>query len=694
MLWTKKPSSRSSRKGVVYRVLSLLGRVLRTCVLAIVKALSLLGRALLSLMRSSRIASAVVIVLAVFLLGGLVDLGLNMGKAYPGVQVGEVDVSGKTAEEIVNALERTYGTRLSEGSATIYSSNEAIRTVPDGQGDELPSDQRTVEEERAATTSWTVEASTLSAQLPASELADQAIAVGREGGGLPARLAAAFHGRMVEVHARYADDQMESLAEDIDATIGEERVDYGIAVTDGVAQVSEGHNGYMVNRETLSRDLDDTFLSTVEGTGSFTVHAEYAPVRIDAGEARRACEDVNAAITDGVRFVYGDAVWDVSAKEVGTWVMGRIEEHDDDYTIVPAIDETKAKPDIILFEKDNEDGESPRVSFEVSPEGSVTVHTVGAEDVFLTIETVSALDATLFGPDGKAARMRAMEVDGGDGAMASTDPVEVSLVRGSLPESLAFDEALDIGLIEPVSSFTTEYTVGMGTENRNHNIALVSQLLDDSIVEPGGYWSFNETAGECNAERGFLGAGAIVDGVYDDAVGGGICQVATTVFNAVYEAGYPVKTRHSHSLYIPSYPIGRDAAVSWPDLDLVWENDGESAVLVRVACADSLVTATLYSVSPDYQVSTRVGDWQEGEKHETVTKEDETLEPGTSYVKTRGTDGRKISVVRTVRSRTGTLLHEDLFASEYEPMTEVVIEGPKEESEKAESTDSSDADTT
>ena len=107
---------------------------------------------------------------------------------------------------------------------------------------------------------------------------------------------------------------------------------------------------------------------------------------------------------------------------------------------------------------------------------------------------------------------------------------------------------------------------------------------------------------------------------------------------AVYDAGFPVLTRHNHSLYIASYPTGRDAAVSGPDLDFVWQNDSASDVLVRLSCVDGSVTATLYGVDPGYKVSTTTGDWGEGRKYETRTTIDDTLAPNTSYVKTRGTD--------------------------------------------------------
>ena len=67
-----------------------------------------------------------------------------------------------------------------------------------------------------------------------------------------------------------------------------------------------------------------------------------------------------------------------------------------------------------------------------------------------------------------------------------------------------------------------------------------------------------------NFKFGYKNAGAIVDGEYTDEIGGGVCQVATTVYNAVYDAGYPIVERHNHTLYIASYPEGRDAAIAFP----------------------------------------------------------------------------------------------------------------------------------
>lgn len=638
----------------------------------------MVGAVALSLIRENRTARTVSLISAALLVVVLVDAGMNAGRAYPGVRVGEIDVSGKTAEEIALEVHQTYDPRVAQGAVTVYANDEAAWGKAQASEGTAPAEQLTAQEERAATTSWATDASSLAAEVPAAKLAEHALSVGRGEDGLLARLSALVSGRTVDVSVDYGRDQLESLASVIDAAIGEPRVDYGIAVFDGVATVTEGQDGDLVSRASLARSLDNAFLSKSDGQRSFVAHVEHAPVRIGPEEAQSACDDVNFAIGDGARFIHGEAEWDVGAAEIGSWVNARIEERGDVFALVPFIDGSKAKPDVVSFAKDHADSGALCVSYDISDSG-IMVHAEGPAEIPLAADTVASLDDALFGPEGKAATGHKGIWDG---SMPESRGVEVDVATGPLPERLGFEEALELGVIEPLSSFTTEFTTGQGTDNRNHNIALVSQLLTDSTVGPGERWSFNETAGECNADRGFLGAGAIVDGVYDDAVGGGICQVATTVFNAVYESGFPVATRHNHSLYIANYPAGRDAAVSWPDLDLVWENDSESAVLVRVTCANSSVTATLYGTSPGYQTGTKVGTWQTGEKHGIKTERDNSLAPDVRSVKTRGTDGSTISVVRTVRNKAGEVLHEDLFVSEYDPVTEVVVTGPDASSER------------
>ena len=266
--------------------------------------------------------------------------------------------------------------------------------------------------------------------------------------------------------------------------------------------------------------------------------------------------------------------------------------------------------------------------------------------------------------------------DGGGSFSPPASP-SVEIGWGAAPERTTFDEAIQCGLIGEISSFTTEYNDGAGTASRRHNIHRAADLLTDSVAAAqGGQWSFNAVMGEANEGNGFQAAHAIVNGEYEDAIGGGICQVATTVFNAVFEAGYPVTERRNHSLYISSYPTGRDAAIAYPDLDLTWVNDGTSDVLLRTRYTDSSLTVTLYGVDPGYVVASQTGEWTEGDPFGKRVVIDENEPEGTRYVKTAGADGRCVTVHRTVRDRAGTVLHEEDFASSYAPIDEVTVVGP------------------
>ena len=93
-------------------------------------------------------------------------------------------------------------------------------------------------------------------------------------------------------------------------------------------------------------------------------------------------------------------------------------------------------------------------------------------------------------------------------------------------------------------------------------------------MQPGAVFSLNATMGPRTANRGFDYAPVIAaDNVLRQGVGGGICQYATTLFNAVFFAGLPVVERRNHSLFISHYPIGRDATVSWGSADFKFRND-------------------------------------------------------------------------------------------------------------------------
>ena len=156
-----------------------------------------------------------------------------------------------------------------------------------------------------------------------------------------------------------------------------------------------------------------------------------------------------------------------------------------------------------------------------------------------------------------------------------------------------------MGITGVVGSYYTTYG---GIPSRLHNVALVAQLIDGALIAPGKTFSFNGTTGERTAEKGFQEAPVIINGELQTGLGGGICQVSTTVFNAAYEAGLQIDERTNHALYISHYPLGRDATVNYPDLDLKFTNDTDNWLLLRTFVGSGSLTVNLYGTPQNRRV--------------------------------------------------------------------------------------------
>jgi vancomycin resistance protein YoaR len=118
--------------------------------------------------------------------------------------------------------------------------------------------------------------------------------------------------------------------------------------------------------------------------------------------------------------------------------------------------------------------------------------------------------------------------------------------------------------------------------------------IDGTIVEPGETFSLNEATGPRGLAQGYVEAGVISGGDFTTSVGGGVSQLATTIFNAVFFAGLEDVHHKPHSYYISRYPPGREATVWYDSLDLKWRNDSETGVLVDTSWAPGSLTVTFY----------------------------------------------------------------------------------------------------
>ena len=131
-----------------------------------------------------------------------------------------------------------------------------------------------------------------------------------------------------------------------------------------------------------------------------------------------------------------------------------------------------------------------------------------------------------------------------------------------------------------------EYTTTSGNNNRNNNIRQACENMNGTILEPGETFSFNEVVGQRTAENGFKEATVILGGQYEQGLGGGICQVSTTLYNAVMKSNLEVVERNGHAWPSDYIAYGLDATVDWPNLDFKFKNDSDSQIVV-VAYWDS-----------------------------------------------------------------------------------------------------------
>ncbi|EKA62812.1 von Willebrand factor A [Janibacter hoylei PVAS-1] len=145
---------------------------------------------------------------------------------------------------------------------------------------------------------------------------------------------------------------------------------------------------------------------------------------------------------------------------------------------------------------------------------------------------------------------------------------------------------------EELSTFTTYLPDAGGV--RTNNIKIAARQLDGAYVAPGETFSLNQQLGQRTAAKGYQKAGVISGGRLTNDYGGGISQLSTTLFNAVFFSGAKIEEFHPHSFYISRYPEGREATISWPDVDNRFTNDTGAGILISASVSGNEVTVTFH----------------------------------------------------------------------------------------------------
>ncbi len=263
---------------------------------------------------------------------------------------------------------------------------------------------------------------------------------------------------------------------------------------------------------------------------------------------------------------------------------------------------------------------------------------------------------------------------------ATGEERSVPLPLKSIRPALASEDAPSLGIAGLLAEGTTGFAGSSAA--RIQNITIGTAQFDGLLIAPGETFSFNYYLGEVTAERGYA-EGIIIWGDTTRAdVGGGLCQVASTAYRAAFWAGVPIAERTPHAFRVGYYepPLGMDATIYSPSVDLKWVNDTGYHILIHTSVDPSAQTVTFrfYGTNPGRTVEIDGPYEANPVPHgEPIYRDDPTLPKGQKKQIEWEKDGLDVTVYRVIKEN-GAEVRRDTFFSRYRPWQAVYLVGTKE----------------
>lgn len=225
-----------------------------------------------------------------------------------------------------------------------------------------------------------------------------------------------------------------------------------------------------------------------------------------------------------------------------------------------------------------------------------------------------------------------------------------------------------------VSTYTTHFPVRQF--NRNNNIMHAAAKLNGVVLMPGEDLSFNKTVGRRTIQEGFKDAPVYKNGKHDHGIGGGICQVSSTLYNASLLGNLKIVRRSNHSMPVAYVPLGRDATVDYGSIDLEVRNSYDTPIAICSAFTKGSLTFRVFG-KRDPSIKIRIertgqSDWMPTIQYVSDAK----LKPGKQEIVEKGSWGHRILTYRLIYKDGKLIKREPLGLSYYRPSTRVIARGP------------------
>ena len=222
-----------------------------------------------------------------------------------------------------------------------------------------------------------------------------------------------------------------------------------------------------------------------------------------------------------------------------------------------------------------------------------------------------------------------------------------------------------------LGTYTTLYDAS--NENRDNNVNLASEKINGTIIYPGETFSYNQIVGKRTIEAGYKEAGAYAGGKVVQEIGGGICQVSSTLYNAVLYANLEVVERYNHYFETSYVDPGRDATVSWGSLDFQFKNNRDYAIKIEAKARNGVCEITIKGIKQDndYEVVIQPQVTSIIKKTERY-ENDSSLEEGVTEVEQEGHDGCT-SETHKILMQNGVTVSDEIISQDYYHSLEKII---------------------
>lgn len=437
------------------------------------------------------------------------------------------------------------------------------------------------------------------------------------------RLAGLFTTREIDVVSQTDETALNPQLDRIAGELFVAPTDGAVGLEDGEVRVTDPVLGQEVDRAELHQEVTDGWLDPAG------VEVEALPVEpaINQDVVDDVANGPAAAAVSSPLVLSGEGDVDgvIEPVQISEFVAFRNE----DGAIRPDVDVEAAT---VILDEQLAVTETEPVNARINPDGSVTPH-----------------------QDGRAVDWETT-MDGFAERVLGDAPREWEALYEDDPAGFTAEMAQNATFNEVMGEFTTSgYSPTSG-----QNIAVIVADVSGAIVGPGEVFSLNEFTGPRGTAQGYVEGGIIEDGRAGTAVGGGISQFATTLYNAYYFAGLEDVTHTPHSYYISRYPAGREATVYEGAIDLAFRNQTDVPVRIEASVGGGNVTVRIMGVDQYDVESVNGGRWAQ-------TQPQERNVSGSDCIPSSGTPGFTTSDTRIVRDKAGNEVFRNTETTVYDP---------------------------